>query len=203
VRQTVIPTRADHVDMPRDAVPILRTLTWGFLLCCLSSAQEQVLDLAGKSVDAFKASSGKLVVLVFIRTDCPISNRYAPTIQGLSAQYEGQAAFWLVYPDKTESTTAIQKHLREYGYKLQALRDRQHTLVKRSQVQITPEAAVFDSHGQLAYHGRIDNWYQSFGRARSAPTTHELEDAIQAALNGSHPQVAATTGVGCYISDLE
>jgi hypothetical protein len=203
VRQTVIPTRADHVDMPRDAVPILRNMTWGFLLCCLSSAQEQVLDLAGKSVDAFKASSGKLVVLVFIRTDCPISNRYAPTIQGLSAQYEGQAAFWLVYPDKTESTTAIQKHLREYGYKLQALRDRQHTLVKRSQVQITPEAAVFDSHGQLAYHGRIDNWYQSFGRARSAPTTHELEDAIQAALNGSHPQVAATTGVGCYISDLE
>jgi hypothetical protein len=162
-----------------------------------------VLDLAGKSVDAFKASSRKLVVLVFIRTDCPISNRYAPTIQRLSAQYEGQAAFWLVYPDKTESTAAIQKHLREYGYKLQALRDRQHTLVKRSQVQITPEAAVFDSHGQLAYHGRIDNWYQSFGRARSTPTTHELEDAIQAALNGSHPQVAATTGVGCYISDLE
>jgi len=189
--------------MPRDAVPILRTLTWGFLLCCLSSAQEQVLDLAGKSVDSFKASSGKLVVLVFIRTDCPISNRYAPTIQLLSAQYERQAAFWLVYPDKAESPAAIQKYLSDYRYQLPALRDPQHALVKRSLVQVTPEAAVFDSRGQLAYHGRIDNWYQSFGRSRAAPTTHELEDAIRATLSGSRPEITASNGVGCYISDLE
>jgi len=184
-------------------VSVWRTFTCLLLLCGLSSAQEHVFDLSGKHVDPFQASSGKLLVLVFVRTDCPISNRYAPKIQRLSAQYQHDARFWLVYPDKTESPAAIQRYLGDYRYKLPALRDPQHALVKRGQVQVTPEAAVFDRQGQLVYHGRIDNWYQGFGRARLAPTTHELEDAIRATRSGSRPEVTASNGVGCYISDLE
>ena len=161
------------------------------------------VDLAGKPVDPLRADPGKPVVLIFIRTDCPISNRYAPTIQRLSAQYAGKAAFWLVYPDKSESSAAIEQHLHDYGYKLPALHDPQHALVKLGEAQVTPEVAVFDASGQLVYHGRIDNWYVTFGHARSAPTTHELDDAVQAVLKGSKPQVATASGVGCYISDLE
>ncbi len=161
------------------------------------------VDLTGQAVDPFRANPNKPVVLIFVRTDCPISNRYAPTIQRLSAQYAGKVAFWLIYPDKSESNAAIEQHLRDYGYKLPALHDPQHALVKVSQVQITPEAAVFDASGQLVYHGRIDNWYQSFGQPRSAPTTHELDDALQAVLSGGKPTVATASGIGCYISDLE
>ncbi len=40
-----------------------------------------VLDLSGKVVDPFEMAAGKPVVFIFVRTDCPISNRYAPTIQ--------------------------------------------------------------------------------------------------------------------------
>jgi thiol-disulfide isomerase/thioredoxin len=161
------------------------------------------VDLAGKQVDPLRANPGEVVVLVFIRTDCPISNRYAPTIQRISASYAGKAEFWLVYPDKAESSAAIEHHLREYGYKLPALHDPQHALVKLSQAQVTPAVAVFDPSGELVYHGRIDNWYVSFGHARPAPTTHELDDAIQAALKGNKPPVATAEGIGCYISDLE
>ncbi len=161
------------------------------------------VDLAGKPVDPLHASPGKIVVLVFVRTDCPISNRYAPTIQQISARYSGDAAFWLVYPDKTESVATIENHLAQYGYKLPALRDPQHALVKLSEAQVTPEVAVFDSSGRLMYHGRIDNWYQDFGHARSAPTTHELSDAIASVAGGKAPEVNTATGVGCYISDLE
>jgi thiol-disulfide isomerase/thioredoxin len=161
------------------------------------------VDLAGRQVDPLYANPGKAVVLIFVRTDCPISNRYAPTIQRISAAYAGKAAFWLVYPDKTESSAAIEKHLHEYGYKLPALHDPQHALVKLGHAQVTPEVAVFDAGGQLVYHGRIDNWYVSFGHARPAPTTHELDDAIQAALKGNKPPVATASGIGCYISDLE
>ncbi len=161
------------------------------------------VDLAGNAVDPLQANPGKPVVLIFVRTDCPISNRYAPTIQRLSAQYAGKAAFWLVYPDKSESSAAIEQHLRAYGYKLPALHDPQHALVKLGQAQITPEVAVFDASGQLVYHGRIDDWYVTFGHARPAPTTHELDDAVQAALKGAKPQVATASGIGCYISDLE
>lgn len=159
-------------------------------------------DLSGKSVNPFEQAGGKPVVLIFVRTDCPISNRYAPTIQLLSHKYEGKALFTLVYPDKSETPQKIETHLHEYGYDIAALRDPQHSLVKLGQVEITPETAVFNGKGELIYHGRIDNWYKEFGRARSAPTTHELDDAIQAVLNGSHPVPSSVGGVGCYISDL-
>jgi thiol-disulfide isomerase/thioredoxin len=170
-----------------------------------TSAYEQNsgFDLAGNAVDPLKTAGGKVVVLVFVRTDCPVSNRYAPTIQKLSAAHAGKAAFWLVYPSKSESAESIRKHEREYGYKIPALRDPQHTLVKESQVEITPEVAVFDANRRLVYHGRIDNLYEDIGRARRVATTHELEDAISSALAGKSLPVDATHGVGCYISDLE
>jgi thiol-disulfide isomerase/thioredoxin len=154
-------------------------------------------------VDPLKSGSRKIVVLVFVRTDCPVANRYAPTIQKLSEEHAAKAAFWLVYPSKAESADVIRKHQREYGYKIPALRDPQHVLVKESQVEITPEVAVFSSDRRLVYHGRIDNLYEDVGRTRRVATTHELQDAISAALGGKNLDVDATHGVGCYISDLE
>ncbi len=182
---------------------VIAAVGWTGAASVRANQPQTGVDLAGNAVDPLQADPGKPVVLIFVRTDCPISNRYAPTIQRLSAQYAGKAAFWLVYPDKSESSAAIEQHLRDYGYKLPALHDPQHALVKLGQAQITPEVAVFDASGQLVYHGRIDDWYVTFGHARPAPTTHELEDAVQAVLKGSKPQVATASGVGCYISDLE
>jgi len=166
-------------------------------------AENTAFDLAGNPVDPLKSAGGKIVVLVFVRTDCPVSNRYAPTIQKLSDEHAAKVAFWLVYPSAVESAEVIRKHVREYGYKIPALRDPRHALVKRSQVEITPEVAVFGTDRRLVYHGRIDNLYESVGRTRSVATTHELEDAISAALGGKSLPGDATHGVGCYISDLE
>jgi Redoxin len=168
-----------------------------------TAAQASAVDLTGSPVDPLKSSQGKVVVLVFVRTDCPVSNRYAPEIQRLSAQYLHKAAFWLVFPSKAESPEMIRKHQQDFGYKLPALRDLQHALVRHSQVQVTPEVAVFDVNHRLIYHGRIDNLYEDLGRARSAPTTHELDDAIRAATIGKILPASAPPAVGCYISDLE
>ena len=163
----------------------------------------QGFDLSGKFVDPLRASANKIVVLVFVRTDCPISNRYAPTIQRMSGQFAGKVAFWLVYPDKMASADVIGKHLKEYGYVLPVMRDPQHAWVRRSGALVTPEAAVFDTTGKLVYHGRIDNLYEAFGRSRNAATTHELADSIAATLRGETPKTAETEAVGCYIADLE
>jgi hypothetical protein len=140
---------------------------------------------------------------VFLRRDCPVSSRYAPVIQQISKEYSDRASFWLVYPDKSDSPQAIRKYLQDYGYRLPALRDPEHALAKVARVQITPEVAVFDGSHQLVYDGRIDDWYVDLGRARPAPTTHELDDAIRAALAGKPVAKSEVRGVGCYISDLE
>jgi len=188
-----------------------QTRTYGILLTALmllagaafAQNSRDAYDLSGKPVDPFKASEGKLVVLLFVRTDCPISNRYAPTIQRLSAEHSAAARFWLVYPDKNQNAQQIRAHLRDYGYTISALRDPQHGLVKLARVTITPEAAVFTSDGRLVYHGRIDNWFVEMGRARSAPTTHELENALRAAERDAQASLPPEPAVGCYISDLD
>jgi thiol-disulfide isomerase/thioredoxin len=175
------------------------------LLACAGFAAEQqsAVDLDGRAVNPFSANSGKVVVLVFLRRDCPVSSRYAPVIQQISKQYSDLASFWLVYPDKSDSPEAIRKYLQEYGYHLPAVRDPEHVLVKLGRAQITPEVAVFDRGHQLVYDGRIDDWYVDLGRARPSPTTHELDDAIRAALAGKPVAKSEVRGVGCYISDLE
>jgi thiol-disulfide isomerase/thioredoxin len=168
-----------------------------------SSQKAFAQDLDGKPLDPFTVSSGRIVVLLFVRTDCPISNRYAPVLQKLSEKFRDKANFWLVFPDRTETASQIKTFLQDYHYSIPALRDANHFLVQSAQATITPESAVFDSSGRLLYHGRIDNWYEDFGRSRPTATTHELDDAITSAIAGRpiHPDHA--NAVGCYISDLK
>jgi len=156
-----------------------------------------------RQLDPIATSGGKPVVLIFLRTDCPISKRYAPTIHNLAAKFDGKATFWLVFPSKDDSIEIIAGHTREFGYRLGVLRDPDHNLVSRAKATITPEAAVFDANGALKYHGRIDNLYVSFGHSRQAPTTHDLDDALAAVLAGKSVDHAVTPAVGCYISDVK
>lgn len=172
------------------------------VLLCASQNHIYAIDLQGRPADPFHVAGSKITVLFFIRTDCPVSNRYAPTIQELSARYASKAAFFLIYPIKSETPEQIQKHLAEYGYHLPAFRDPDLLLARFSQVSITPEVAVFSPEKKLLYHGRIDDWYVEFTRARHAPTTHDLVDSLDAAIAGKPIATASTSAVGCYIPGL-
>jgi hypothetical protein len=180
-------------------------ILFGAMLWCLpeNAAAPSVVAGSGVAQDPWASAAGKVVVLIFVRTDCPIANRYAPEIMRLSAKHASDAAFWMVYPDKRESSEEIRKHEVVYHLALPVLRDPQRELMKRAQVSVTPEAAVFDAKGRLVYHGRIDNWFEDFGRARPAPTTHELADAIAAAASGHPATLPSVAAVGCYLSDLQ
>lgn len=174
-------------------------------LCLFVSANvghaQSALDLEGKSFNPL--NSGLVTVLIFVRQDCPISSRYAPTIQQLSSEYQKSARFYLVFPDKSQDAASIRAYLHDFNYSIAALRDPDHVLVKKTRAQFTPEAAVFDAKQSLIYHGRIDDLYFSIGRSRPAPTTHELKDAIESAVAGRPAAKKEVAGVGCFISDIE
>jgi hypothetical protein len=93
---------------------------------------ETAVDLDGHARNPRAADSGTAVALVFLRRDCPVWSRYAPIIQKLSQQYANSPTFWLVYPDKTNTPRAMRQYLADYGYRLPALRDPEHSLVERS-----------------------------------------------------------------------
>lgn len=166
-----------------------------------------VLSLDGRHIDPFHvAPSTRATVFVFTRTDCPISNRFAPTIEQLRREFERRGVrFWLVFVDPAEPADAIRAHLSEYGQQTLGLRDPRHTLVDFSGATITPEAAVYvsgDGPPRLAYRGRIDDRYVDFGRARSQPLRHDLREALEAVLAGRAVVPQTTAAVGCIIADL-
>src|SRR3954466_13741269 len=112
-------------------------------------------DSEGKSINPLRMEQELATVFVFIRTDCPISNRYAPELERLFSTYRSRGiAFWLVYADAVTSSEDIKMHARDYRLTLPSLRDPEHRLVKKAGVKVTPEAAVFLKSGREIYRGR-------------------------------------------------
>jgi Redoxin len=163
-----------------------------------------LLDLDGNVVEPLQEVHSHLTVFIFTRTDCPISNRYAPVIEELDRKLAPRGvSFWLIYIDPHQPAEELRQHVKEYRYHLHVARDPKHNLVRLAGAQITPEATVFSAQGQLVYRGRIDNRYVDVGQALPAPTRNDLELTLNAILAGSPVPQKTTTAVGCYISDLE
>ena len=76
-------------------------------VAALAVASVHVPDLDGKLVDPFESPAGtKATVLLFVSTDCPISNRYAPDVRKLYDTYKKDGvAFWLVYPNPADAVS--------------------------------------------------------------------------------------------------
>jgi hypothetical protein len=166
----------------------------------------RLVDLSGQQIEPLAAIDARAIVFLFTRTDCPISNRYAPEIRRLHEKFAASGVtFWLVYPDPTEPVEAIRRHLEEHEYHLGALRDTRHALVEMTGARVTPEAAVFvpgTAGVRMVYRGRIDDRYVAFGTMRPAPTTRDLEQTLEAAIEGKPMTSRTTVAIGCFISDL-
>ncbi len=157
--------------------------------------------LAGLLLSLLVAQADRVTVLVFTTTDCPISNRYAPEIQRLAAKFGERFRFVLVYPVPSDSLELIREHHKKFGYALPFQRDDTQRLVKQTGVTVTPEVAVMRG-STILYRGRIDDRYIDFGKDRPSPTTHDLEDALDAILAGKRLAVRETRAIGCIIADL-
>jgi hypothetical protein len=162
-------------------------------------------DLEGRAVAPLPGPSGATTVFVFVGTECPISNRYAPELRRIHDRFASEARFWLVYADPSETPAAIRRHLEAFGYGIAALRDPRHELVRFAGVHVTPEAAVFAPGApapRLVYRGRIDDRNVDFGLTRPSASTHDLENALRAVASGTAGALRTTRAVGCAIPPL-
>lgn len=175
---------------------------WIFWGCGSDPSGLDLTSLSGERVDPL-ADADSPSVFLFMRSDCPISNRYAPELRRLHEFFAPRGVrFWLVYVDPQEEPESIQRHAEEYQVPGEILRDSGHDLVRLTGVRVTPEAAVFDARGRLAYRGRIDDRYTDFGKARAKPNRRDLKLALEAVLNGEPVADPETEAVGCFIVDL-
>ena len=163
---------------------------------------EAVLD--GGRVDPFAKPETKAVVLIFVSTDCPIANRYAPVLGRLYEAYQPRnVSFWLVYADATETPEKIRQHVEEYQHQIPALRDMDHRLAKFCEARRTPEAVVFSAGRNRQYRGRIDDRFTGYGKSREFASRHDLQEAIEAVLAGKAVPTPVTEAIGCLIPGVE
>ena len=153
----------------------------------------------GENVYPFSKGDTAWHLFIFLSTECPISNRYAPEISRLKKLFPG-VAFWLVYPNGDEKNAAVTEHHREYALPELPWRDPLRRLAGLSGVSVTPEATFYSADGRLRYRGRIDDRYVALGKARPQATRRDLEQAMEEALAGKAVTVPQTVAIGCAIS---
>jgi len=170
----------------------------------VSDTSLTIKDIAGKARKPFQLDADKASVLIFVLHDCPIANAYAPEIARIAKDYQAQPVrLALVYVDPDLTIKEINRHRKEYGHEgYTAFFDRKHKLVRATGADVTPEAAVIDASGRIAYRGRISNLYADYGKRRRKATRHDLRDAIDAILVGKALKTPRTEALGCFIPKL-
>lgn len=143
-------------------------------------------------------------LLIFVTSDCPISNGYAPEIRRICDAYAARGvSCTLVYEDMAIDEAAVRAHQREYGYRnLEAVIDRDRSIAGRVKATVTPQAVVVSKTGAVEvvkYRGRIDNEYVSLGRRRRVVTEHDVKAALDALLAGRRVARRETDAFGCFI----
>lgn len=156
----------------------------------------------GTPTELLPRSGDAAVVWVFVATDCPIANAYAPEIEAIATDYrDAGARLIVVHTDPGVEEDEVARHTEEYGYTCPVVVDRDRALVRHAGATMTPEACVFDSGGVLRYRGRIDDRFPDLAARRPAATTRELRDAIEAVIAGREVATARAPAVGCVIEE--
>ena len=163
-----------------------------------------VIDLEGERVEASALAGTHGTVFLFVMSDCPVSNRYAPEVARLDAAYASLGIeFVLVYADPVDTPERIREHVTAFAYPCAVVLDPEHALLAHTGATMTPEAAVFAADGTFVYRGRIDDRTVDYGQVRREPTQRDLQDVLDALVAGHAPAFRSTKAVGCFIPELE
>jgi len=161
-------------------------------------------DAKGVTHTAAELSRDKATVFIFVATECPNSNSYAPVVARLYREYSPRGvAFFNVYSDPSDSGSTVRKHDSDYQTPFRALLDPHQTLARETGARFTPEVVIVGPQGQQLYRGRIDNRFVEPGTTRYQPTENDLGDALGAIVEGKRVPHPVTRTIGCAIPGME
>lgn len=151
--------------------------------------------VAGKDVSLTDFKSSKAIVLMFISTQCPVSNDYNGRMAALNDEYSSKGITFLgINSNKAEEVQDIKDHAEKHGLKFTILKDNGNVVADQFAASFTPEIFVISPEMKLLYHGRIDD-----KRRIDEVTTSDLKNALDEILAGKPVTVAKTKAFGCTI----
>jgi peroxiredoxin len=156
-------------------------------------------DTHGKEHALKEYLASKYTVVMFIATQCPISNAYNDRMVKLHAEYAGKGiAFVGINSNKQESIEEIQKHAATSGFAFDVLKDWNNVVADAYGAQFTPEIFILDGAGVLVYHGRIDD-----SKNPSTVKTQDVRETLDALLAGKDVPRPETKAFGCTIKRIK
>ena len=159
-----------------------------------------LLDSEGKLHTSQEWAGKKAVVLLFVTTDCPLSNAYVPELNRMERDYAPQGVvFYAIQGDATTPVEEVRRHVKEFGYGFPYLLDPSEWLATYTGATTTPEAAVISPHGTVLYLGRIDNRVEDYGKRRVQITEFDLRETLDAIVSGKAVPHRRTKAFGCAI----
>lgn len=161
------------------------------------------LDVRGATHQLANVPGTRVTVFVFLGRECPISQRYIPKLNRIAAERQTNAVqFYGVIAERNLTREKAAAFSREYSVQFPLLFDDQFALARWLRPTHVPEAFVLKPDGDIVYRGRIDDWYESIGKARAVVQHHELQDGIAAVLAGRTPARSFARPVGCYFEEF-
>jgi peroxiredoxin len=175
-------------------------LAGGLVSAWTAPLRFSLADASGKMHTAEELQHHQATVLLFVATDCPNANTYAPLLARMYREYSARGVlFMAVYSDPDDTAAKVQQHDAEYRIPYPGLLDRNQTLARETGARSTPEAVILSSDGQELYRGRVDDRFMDYGKTRFQPAREDLREALDEILRGEPVKNPTTKVLGCAI----
>ena len=144
---------------------------------------------------SFSSLKGDLTVVMFIATQCPVSNAYNERMTAVYNEYAPKGVkFVVINSNSTESADDVRLHAATHNFPFAVYKDVDNVVADQFGVQVTPETFVIGKSGAILYHGSIDD-----SQNAANVKTPGLRLALDAVLSGQSIARAETKAFGCAI----
>lgn len=152
-------------------------------------------DYNGKQHRLSDYKDAKAVVLIFVSTQCPVSNAYNERMAKLHEDFkERGVAFLGINANVAEDVSNIKKHAAENKLPFVILKDKDNLIADKLEASVTPEVYIVNAKHEVLYHGRIDD-----SRNAEKVTSQDTRKALEEILAGKEVSEARTKAFGCSI----
>jgi len=152
-------------------------------------------DYNGKEYQLSDFKNSKAIVIIFIATQCPVSNAYNSRMEKIYEEYKNKGvAFIGINSNKQESIDEIKEHAKKNNLNFVILKDVNNIIADKFKASVTPEVYVLNSEFEILYHGRIDD-----SRKEEEVKSEDLRNALNEILQGKKVSKTETKAFGCTI----
>lgn len=158
----------------------------------------------GKTLDLAEWKDSKAIVVLFLGTECPLSNEYLLELGRLHRDYAARGVRFVgVNANAQDSPARVAQHTRAHAIPFPVVKDAGNRIADAFAARRTPEVYVLSGSGKVLYRGRIDDQFGIGYRRGGKPTRRDLAVALDELLAGKPVSRPVTEAAGCFIGRVK